>query len=151
MRLAGVKNFSELVVDLVESQIGTIVDLINALRAIDSGKNTNALFLIQRGVKQGCPLSPGLFNAILQFVMERWEQQIHDLGIGLDVNDRHLSNLRFADDILLLATSKDDAICMLEILTLELAEIGLILNTKKTKVLTTQVHDFDHIVRWFPY
>ena len=129
--------------------------LINALRAIysdqvgvvrGSSHNTSAPFPIQRGVKQGCPLSPGLFNAILQFVMERWEQQIHDLGIGLDVNDRHLSNLRFADDILLLATSKDDAICMLEILTLELAEIGFILNTKKTKVLTTQVHDFDHIV-----
>ena len=78
--------------------------------------------------------------------MGRWEQQIHDLGIGLDVNDRHLSNLRFADDILLLATSKDDAICMLEILTLELTEIGLILNAKETKVLTTQAHDFDHIV-----
>ena len=35
---------------------------------------------------------------------------------------------------------------MLEILTLELAEIDLVLNTKKTKVLTTQVHDFEHTV-----
>ena len=78
--------------------------------------------------------------------MERWEHQIHDLGIGLDVNDRHLPNLRFADDILLLATSSDDAICMLEILTFEFTEIGLILYTKKTKVLTTQMYDFDHIV-----
>ena len=74
--------------------------LINALRAIysdqvgvvrGSSHNTSAPFPIQRGVKQGCPLSPGLFNAMLQFVMERWEQQNHDFGIGLDMNDRHLS------------------------------------------------------------
>ena len=36
--------------------------------------------------------------------------------------------------------------CMLEILILELAEIGIILNIKKIKMLTTQVHDFYHIV-----
>ena len=35
---------------------------------------------------------------------------------------------------------------MLETLTLELAETSLIFNSKKTKVLTTEVHDFDHIV-----
>ena len=78
--------------------------------------------------------------------MERWEQQIHDLGIGLDVNDCHLCNLRFVDDMLVLAISSDDAICMLEILTLELTDVGLILITKKTKMLTTQAHYFDHIV-----
>ena len=129
--------------------------LVSALQSIysdqmgvvkGSSNDTSAPFPIQRGVKQGCPLSPGLFNAILQFVMERWEHQIHQLGIGLNINEYHLSNLRFADDILLLATSKDDVVCMLEILTLELGEIGLILNTKKTKVLTTEVHDFNHIV-----
>ena len=77
--------------------------------------------------------------------MERWETQIHQLGIGLHINDHHLSNLRFADDILLLATNRDDAIAMLEILILELKDIGLILNPNKTKILTTIWHDFDYI------
>jgi len=102
-------------------------------------------FAIRRGVKQGCPLSPGLFNAILQFVMQKLQDQIRQLGIGLNIHDQHLSNLRFADDILLLATSQDDAICMLEILVLELEEIGLILNPNKTKMLTTELHDHDFV------
>ena len=67
--------------------------------------------------------------------MERWEQPIRDLGIGLDVNDRHLSNLRFADDILLLATSKDYAICILEILNLELAESHMSVISAKLDVI----------------
>ena len=50
-----------------------------------SSHNTSAALPFQRGVKQLCHLSQGLLNAILQFVMERWEQLIHDLGIGLDV------------------------------------------------------------------
>ena len=62
------------------------------------------------------------------------------------MHDNHLFKLRFTDNILLLATSKDNAICMLEILTLKLADIGFILNIKKTKVLTIQMHDFDYIV-----
>ena len=44
---------------------------------------------------------------------------------------------------MLLATSQDDTICMFEILVLELEEIGLILNPAKTKLLTTELHDYD--------
>ena len=103
--------------------------MIDALRAICSdqlgvvrGSNNNVShnFAIKRGVKQGCPLSPGLFTAILQLVMQKWQDQIRQLGIGLNIHDQHVSNLGFADEILLLATSQDDAICMLEILVLEL-------------------------------
>ena len=129
--------------------------LIDALRNIYSeqygivksnNQSCSNAFRIKRGVKQGCPLSPSLFNAILQFVMQRWEEQIRRLGIGLNIHDSHLCNLRFADDILLLATNCDDAVCMLEILILELKEIGLILNPSKTQFLTTELHDFDHII-----
>ena len=58
-----------------------------------------------------------LFNAILQFVMERWESQIRQLRIGLFIDDSHFTNMRFADDTLLLATSKTDVIAMLDILS----------------------------------
>ena len=98
--------------------------LIDALRAIYSdqlgvvrGSNNNVShhFAIKRGVKQGCPLSPGLFNAVLQLVIQKWQDQIRQLGIGLNIHDQHLSNPRIADDMLLLATFQDDTICMLEI------------------------------------
>ena len=103
----------------------------------NNSHDPSAPILTQRCVKHGCHLRPGLFNAILQFVMERWEQQIHDLGIGPSIYDSHLSNLRLAHDILLLATSQDDAICMLEILDKEFADVCFMFNTKKIKVLTT--------------
>ena len=99
-------------------------------------------FLFSVESNKGIPLVQVCSMLFLQFVMERWEQQIHDLGIGKDMNDRHLSNFRSADAILLLATSEDDAICMFEILTLEFAESGFIHNTKLTKEMTTQAHYF---------
>ena len=77
--------------------------------------------------------------------MERWESQILDLGMGLNVNNRHLSNLRFADDILLLAASQTDVIAMLEILFLELQDIGLILNANKMKILMTVLHNHSYV------
>ena len=79
-------------------------------------------------------LSPVSMKAIS---LSASDVSICQLGIGLNIDDHHLSNLRFADDILLLATNKDDVIAMLEILILELEDIGLILNPNKTKILTT--------------
>ena len=54
--------------------------------------------------------------------------------------------MRVAHDFWLLATSQDDAICMLEILAQQFAEICFIFNIKKIKVLSTQVHDLYHVV-----
>ncbi|GBP92567.1 Retrovirus-related Pol polyprotein from type-1 retrotransposable element R2 [Eumeta japonica] len=56
---------------------------------------------IRRGVKQGDPLSPKLFIAVLQNIMKdlKWE------GKGINIDGKYLSNLRFADDIVLFSTS----------------------------------------------
>jgi hypothetical protein len=93
-------------------------------------------FLINRGVKQGDIISPLLFNSALELAMKSWMAKIGQAGIELD-GGRRLTNIRYADDIMVYATSLGELTMMLEMLTVELRIIGLELNQKKTKILTT--------------
>ena len=66
---------------------------------------------IKKETKQGDPLSSLLFNAVLQNslkeVTQRWQKKKR-MGIYLSDHDHDcLTNLRFADDVLLFATSKE--------------------------------------------
>ena len=59
-------------------------------------------------------------------------------GIDLENGGEPLLDLRFADDILVFATSSQQAAYLLDELVVALADVGLILNQDKTKLLTTQ-------------
>ena len=59
-------------------------------------------------------------------------------GIDLEDSDAKLLDLRFADDLLLFARTKFEAIFMLETLVEELAYVGLCLNAGKTVALTNE-------------
>ena len=68
------------------------------------------IFDIQKGSKQGDPLSSLLFNTVLQYalknVIQKWQRK---KGMGIYLSDQErdcLTNLRFADDVMLFATSK---------------------------------------------
>ena len=63
------------------------------------------MFKTTVGVRQGCLLSPVLFNLFLEEIMARiQDEHISTISIG----GRNLSNLRFADDIDFIAGSNDD-------------------------------------------
>ena len=93
-------------------------------------------FSIQRGVRQRDVLSPFLFNAVLEDAIRKWKLKLTNEGLRLG-QDTRLTNLRYADDLMIFATSREELVSMVEMLVQELSLIGLQLNGTKTKVLTT--------------
>lgn len=78
----------------------TYINIIKNIYAKSKGsiklESTGRPFPIRRGVRQGDPLSPKLFSAVLEEVFRKLEWD----GLGLNINGRRLNNLRFADDLL---------------------------------------------------
>ncbi|CAH2091439.1 unnamed protein product [Euphydryas editha] len=89
-------------------------------------------FKIERGVRQGDPLSPKLFSAVLENVFRKldWE------GYGLRIDGRKLNHLRFADDIVLFEENPSKLQKMIDELNNESNNVGLFMNIKKTKLMT---------------
>ena len=92
-------------------------------------------FNIECGVKQGDVISPIFFNAGLEHAMRKWKAKLVHHGVQLGHGSR-LTNIRYVDDLMFVATSSNDLIYMLEALIPELAACGLQLNSGKTKILT---------------
>ena len=117
---------------------------INLLRSLYSGQTANVCtdvvsksFDMKRGTKQGDPLSSLLFNALLEHIFRRLKIKWKERGMGIDMGtDERLSNLRFADDVLLVAKKKPHLVKMLEDLQQEALRYGLELHPEKTKILT---------------
>ena len=103
----------------------------NATSCIRLHENT-AKFNIGRGVRQGDTISPKLFTSTLESVFKKldWSK------MGININGKYLSHLRFADDIVLMALDLDQAQVMLQQLNEESSKVGLKMNLSKTKVMT---------------
>ena len=69
-------------------------------------------FSIQRGVRQGDVLSPLLFNAVLEDAIRKWKLKLTNEGLRLG-QDTRLTNLRYADDLMIFATSRVEFVSML--------------------------------------
>ena len=67
-------------------------------------------FQIGKGVRQGCILSPCLFNLHAENILQNagltnWNQ---DSQTGIKIAGRNINNLRYADDTTLMAESKKE-------------------------------------------
>ena len=100
------------------------------------------IFDIQKGSKQGDPMSRLLFNTVLQYSLkdeiQRWQKK-KGMGIYLSDHDRDcLTNLRFADDVMLFATSKEQRRNMMYEFKKATEKVGLRIHPDKTKILSNQ-------------
>ena len=98
------------------------------------------VFPIKRRTKEGDPLSSLLFNTVLQFSLEsdlkRWQEK--QKGIRLSDKEDCLTNLRFADDVLLFSTSLEKLREMLCEFKTSTEAVGLGIHPDKTKILSNQ-------------
>ncbi|XP_045450487.1 uncharacterized protein LOC123659284 [Melitaea cinxia] len=92
-------------------------------------------FTIERGVRQGDPLSPKIFTAVLENIFRNieWEH------FGINVNGTNLNHLRFADDIVLFADTPEMLQTMIYQLDQESRKAGLSMNPIKTKLMTNAI------------
>ena len=102
-------------------------------------------FQILRGVKQSDIISPLLFNAGLETAIRNWKGKLRHLGIAIDHGER-LTNIRYADDLIIYANSLGELCYMVELLVCELEIVGLSLNTSKTNFFTTEALELPLIV-----
>ncbi|CAH2096957.1 unnamed protein product [Euphydryas editha] len=95
-------------------------------------ETTGEEFPIERGVRQGDPISPKLFSAALEIIFRnlQWDHE------GLNINGVKLNHLRFADDLILFSECPKQLEQMLQQLSDQSAKAGLTMNTAKTKIMT---------------
>ena len=100
---------------------------------------TSKSFTTQRGTKQGDPLSSLLFNALLEDLFREIKANWTQKKLGIRLGAAELSNLRFADDVLLIAKTLPQLQKMLGDIITEARKRGLELHPDKTKILSNTV------------
>ena len=73
---------------------------------VRTGHGTTDCFQIGKGVRQGCILSPCLFNLYAEYIMRN--AGLDEAQVGIKVAGRNINNLRYADDTTLMADSEKE-------------------------------------------
>ena len=73
---------------------------------VRTGHGTMDWFKIGKGVRQGCVLSPCLFNLYSGYIM--WNARLEESQAGIKIAGRNINNLRYADDTTLMAERKEE-------------------------------------------
>ena len=92
-------------------------------------------FKIGKGVRQGCILSPCLFNLCAEYIMQN--AGLDEAQAGIKIAGRNINNLRYADDTTLMAESEEDPKSLLMKMKEESRKAGLKLNIRKTKIMAS--------------
>ena len=91
-------------------------------------------FSIGKGVRQGCILSPMLFNLYGERIMR--EAGLDQLDVGIKIGGQCINNLRYADDTTLAASATEDLKEIIRKVKMASEKYGLYLNVGKTKILS---------------
>ena len=98
-------------------------------------------FQIRKGVRQGCILSPCLFNLYVEYIMRN--SGLEESQSGIKIAWRNINNIRYADDTTLMAESEEELKSLLMKVKEESEKVGLMLNIQKTKIMAS-----DPITSW---
>ena len=101
---------------------------------VRTGHETTDWFQIGKGVRQGCILSPCLFNFYAEYIM--WNAKLDEAQAGIKIAGRNINNLRYADDTTLMAESEELKRLLMKVKE-ESEKVGLKLNIQKTKIMAS--------------
>ena len=87
----------------------------------------------KKGVRQGCILSPCLFNLYAEYSMRN--AGLEEAQAGIKISERNINNLRYADDTTFMAESEEELKSVLMKVKGESEKVGLKLNIQKTKIM----------------
>ena len=92
-------------------------------------------FQIGKGVRQGCILSPCLFNFYAEYIKQN--AGLEEAQAGIKIAGRNINNLRYAGDTTLLAENEEELKSLLMKVKEESEKVGLKLNIQKTKIMAS--------------
>ena len=101
---------------------------------VRTGHGTMDWFQIRKGVRQGCILSPCLFNLDAEYVMQN--AGLDEAQTGIEITRRNINNLRYADDMTLMAESEELKSLLMKVKE-ESEKVGLKHNIQKTKIMAS--------------
>ena len=99
---------------------------------VRTGHGATDWFQIGKGVRQGCILSPCLFNLYAEYIMGN--AGLEEAQAGIKIAGRNINNLSYADDTILMAKSEEELKSLWMKVKEESEKFGLQLNIQKTKI-----------------
>ena len=102
---------------------------------VRTGHGTTNWFQIGKEVREGCKLSPSLFNLYAEYIIRN--AGLEEAQAGIKIAGKNINNLRQADDTTLMAESEEELKSLLMKVKEENEKFGLKLNIQKTKIMAS--------------
>ena len=99
---------------------------------VRTGHGTTDWFQIGKGVRQGCIVSPCLFNLYAEYIMRN--AGLEEPQAGIKIAERNINNLRYADDTTLMAESEEQKSLLMKMKE-EREKADLKLNIQKMNIM----------------
>ena len=107
----------------------------NQKATVTIGHGTMDWFKTEKGVYQGCTLSPCLFNLCAEYIMQN--ARLEASKAGIKIAERNFNNLRYANDATLMVESEEKLKSLWMRIKDESEKNGLKLNIQKTKIMAS--------------
>ena len=92
-------------------------------------------FQIGKGIRQGCILSPWLFNLYAEYIMQN--AGLDEAQAGIKIAGRNVNSLRYADDTTPMAEREEKLKSLLMKVKQKSEKVGLKLSIQKMKIMAS--------------